>query len=171
MRIRPATLADIAAIRQVAHDTWPHTYREILSAEQITYMLSRMYDVQTLQRQMQDEGHRFFLACDLQDEVVGFAGFQPDYQGQGGMAKLHKLYLLPSLQGQGVGKQLLQACVQGAQALGQTQLQLNVNRYNRAVAFYRHCGFEILREEVLDFGEGYVMDDFVLVLALEKVLS
>ena len=32
----------------------------------------------------------------------------------------------------------------------------------KTLDIYKHLGFEIVREEVTDIGEGYVMDDYVL---------
>jgi hypothetical protein len=38
----------------------------------------------------------------------------------------------------------------------------NVNRYNNALAFYQKLGYEILKEEDIDIGEGFFMNDFVM---------
>ncbi|WP_257790841.1 hypothetical protein [Flavobacterium columnare] len=37
-----------------------------------------------------------------------------------------------------------------------------MNKYNKAFYFYKKIGFEIIEEEVIQLGKGYVMDDFVL---------
>lgn len=40
---------------------------------------------------------------------------------------------------------------------------LNVNKRNEAsIAFYRHCGFAVREEVVIDIGNGFVMDDYVM---------
>ena len=39
---------------------------------------------------------------------------------------------------------------------------LNVNKYNTAKLFYEKLGFKITKEEVIDIGNDYVMDDFVM---------
>ena len=42
-----------------------------------------------------------------------------------------------------------------------------MNRDNAAsVAMYQHAGFEIEREDVKSIGNGFVMDDYVMRLAL-----
>jgi ribosomal protein S18 acetylase RimI-like enzyme len=41
---------------------------------------------------------------------------------------------------------------------------LNVNRFNPAVSFYEKYGFRTVKEEVIDIGQGFVMDDFVMAL-------
>jgi hypothetical protein len=39
---------------------------------------------------------------------------------------------------------------------------LNVNKYNKAQYFYSKLGFAIIKEEVIDIGNDYVMDDYVM---------
>ena len=39
-----------------------------------------------------------------------------------------------------------------------------MNKYNAdTIAVYEKLGFELLRSEVTDIGNGYVMDDFVYI--------
>jgi catechol 2,3-dioxygenase-like lactoylglutathione lyase family enzyme len=46
--------------------------------------------------------------------------------------------------------------------MGQHSLELNVNRFNKALAFYKDQGFQVVRDEKIDIGRGYFMDDHVL---------
>lgn len=49
----------------------------------------------------------------------------------------------------------------------QTSLLLNVNKYNTgAIDFYEYLGFVNIKSEIIDIGNGYVMDDFVFELKL-----
>jgi ribosomal protein S18 acetylase RimI-like enzyme len=61
---------------------------------------------------------------------------------------------------------LLEAMITEARKATDTAIELNVNKHNRAKAFYQRHGFRVERDEVLDIGAGYVMDDHVLVRAL-----
>ena len=54
---RKATTADISLINELATETFPYTYREILTPEQIDYMMDWMYSPESLRRQMEEEGH------------------------------------------------------------------------------------------------------------------
>ena len=45
-------------------------------------------------------------------------------------------------------------------------INLNVNRFNKAVDFYKNKGFQIVKEETIDIGKGYLMEDFVMELEL-----
>ena len=47
-----------------------------------------------------------------------------------------------------------------------TDLELNVNRYNKARQFYETIGFVVVKEEDIDIGSGYFMNDYVMNLSL-----
>ncbi|MBS1581513.1 MAG: GNAT family N-acetyltransferase [Bacteroidetes bacterium] len=160
MTIRPATRDDIPAIRTIAHAAWPVAYGTILTPAQLAYMLERMYSTAALTEQMTGQGHAFLLA-EEHGTAFGFASFSVHYEGRP-HTRLHKLYLLPRHKGTGAGKALLEHVAGAGQAAGDGILQLNVNRHNPSVGFYQRQGFAIVREEVLDIGSGYVMDDFVM---------
>ena len=70
------------------------------------------------------------------------------------------------LQGKGLGRILLNDVISRLKATGAKSLQLNVNRFNKAVGFYRNMGFFVKKEELLEIGNGYFMDDFVMELSL-----
>jgi diamine N-acetyltransferase len=160
--IRPACIDDIATIQAIAHETWPIAYGDILSAAQIRYMLTRMYAHETLANQMQDaaNGQQFLLIANAM-HVAGFAAYSVN-QPAAAIAKLHKLYCLPTSQGLGLGRKLVNAVIANCVIAKQKTLCLNVNKFNRAKIFYERLGFKMISEEVIDIGEGYVMDDFVL---------
>lgn len=146
-------------IRDIALQTWPHTFKNILSLEQIIYMLQQMYAIDVLKQAWRD-GHQYLLAKE-DGAFVGFLTMQHDYCNQA-VSKIHKLYVLPEAQGKGIGKALLEEAEKAASKHGSTTLVLNVNRLNKATDFYERCGFSILGEEDIDIGEGYLMEDFIM---------
>ena len=52
---------DIMLIHDMAEVVFRHTYREILSAEQMEYMMDWMYSPSSLEHQM-SEGHVYYIA-------------------------------------------------------------------------------------------------------------
>lgn len=162
--IRPATVIDIPAVRAIALATWPIAYKEILSPYQLAYMLDLMYSEVALAEQMTTKGHNFLLA-EVEDAPIGLAGFEHRYQGEPS-TRLHKLYVLPKTQGHGAGGSLLNAVEAAAREAGDVQVELNVNRFNASRTWYEHRGFHITHDEVIDIGQGYVMDDHVMVKLL-----
>ena len=163
MRIQEASVLDILTIRSIAHTAWPVAYAGIIRPEQIAYMLKSMYNTATLEDLIGPKGHRFLLAVEG-DMTVGFAGLEHHHLPA--RSRLHKLYVLPAVKGTGIGHTLLEAVLVEARAAGDTMIELNVNKNNPAKVFYSRHGFVVERDEVLDIGEGYVMDDHVMVKAL-----
>jgi GNAT superfamily N-acetyltransferase len=153
------TIDELHHVRDIAHRTWPSTFKDILTPAQIEYMLGWMYNLDTLKQQFQI-GHRFY-AVKENKQFLGFAAIELN-QPESGKVKLHKLYLLPDQQGKGLGKMLLDTVVETARNEHLQLLVLNVNRHNVAVNFYQHYGFSILKEEVIDIGNSFIMDDFVM---------
>lgn len=157
-----AGLSDLPAIRAVAEETWPVAYADVISAAQIAYMLERMYGMDALRGQF-EKGHVFHLA-EADGRPVGFAGFQHHYLP--GRTRLHKLYVLPSAKGTGLGRLLMDSVIEATLRSGDHAIELNVNKRNPAIGFYTRLGFTIERDEVLDIGQGFVMDDHVMLLEL-----
>ena len=157
LEIRKATIDDIPALRELVFRVWPQTYEKLLSAGQITYMLDLMYSESSLKQQM-EEGARFIF-IDSDNEPVGYASFQPIGPSA---FKLNKLYVLPDQQGKGTGKHMVEYIIAEMKKEGATKLQLQVNRDNKAKYFYEKLGFEVVRTQVFDIGQGYVMDDYVM---------
>ncbi len=159
MKIEKLENKDLIRVQEIAKLTWPDTFKEILSSNQIDYMLNWMYNVETLSQQ-NDEGHSFYI---LKNEGIdiGFIGIQNDYPIIG-ETKLHKIYVLPSAQGLGAGKLLMSKGEKLAKENKSTHLVLNVNRFNKATDFYLKLGFEISHEEDIDIGNGFLMEDYVM---------
>lgn len=159
VQIVKATDTDLPQIKALAYAIWPHTFEDILSSEQIEYMLQMMYDKTSLYKQMHTFRHRFFI---LRSEgvAVGFMSLEHHVHDQS-KTKIHKIYLLPEVQGKGFGKKMISFAEEQALTHGDGFLLLNVNKYNPAIKFYEKCGFEVVNDEVIPIGKGFVMDDFV----------
>jgi diamine N-acetyltransferase len=155
--IRKASLADIPLIRQLCFQVWPQTYASIITAEQIDYMLDMMYSEASLEKQIND-GAQFIFVYD-ETGPVGFASYQ---EIKPSVFKLHKLYVLPSQQGKGTGRYMIDHIIAEIKSAGATALQLQVNRRNKARNFYEKLGFSVIEECDFDIGNGWVMDDYVM---------
>ena len=101
-----------------------------------------------------------WLAIRTGDVMIGFASLGPYAPDS---MKLHKLYLLPDYHGTGIGACALAEVEQIARDNAATALVLNVNRHNpKAIHSYERAGWQIAQEVVIDIGNGFVMDDFVM---------
>jgi GNAT superfamily N-acetyltransferase len=155
--IRVAGEDDIDIIKSLAEHIWPATYERMLSPEQIRYMMDLFYSDKSLREQM--ERHTFLVA-EIETAPVGFASYSSTLEK--GVDKLQKIYIDPGLQGKGIGKAMIAFIVDRQKALGSRALHLNVNRNNKARLFYEKLGFKIIREEDIDIGGNYWMNDYVM---------
>ncbi len=166
LTITPATDALLPIIRAIAYRTWPDTFGAILSPEQIDYMLEMMYSLDALRAQVNERGHIFLMAAEADSDVYwGYVSYELNYKGYP-TTKIHKIYILPESQGKGVGYALINAVTDAARQHGQTALSLNVNKHNKAIHFYERQGFSIAETETIDIGNGYVMDDLIMIKPL-----
>jgi len=161
LQIREATVTDIADIQKIADATWPIAYGFILSNAQITYMLEMMYSTPALVSQMTPQQHRFLVAH-INDVAVGFASYEINADSERNATKLHKLYCLPTQQKSGVGAALIANVEKTALGAKQRVIRLNVNKNNNAISFYKRYNFRVIGEVIVDIGQGFLMDDFVM---------
>jgi diamine N-acetyltransferase len=159
--IRDADIKDVQIIHKLAHHIWPDAYKDILSKEQMAYMLDMMYSHEALQYQIEKQKHEFFIALE-EEQPVGFASISPKYKISEGIYRLNKIYVLPTLQGKGVGQKLMAYIISLIKPRGAAILELNVNRNNKAISFYERLGFRITKEEDISIGKGYFMNDYVM---------
>ncbi len=157
--IREALYSDVETIRQLAQDIWWPTYSAILSSQQLTYMLAEIYSAEKINSQIQNNEQTYLLLFE-DDEPVAFAAYSPREE-DADIYKLHKLYCLPSTQGKGYGKLLLEKVCLDVTAAGKNTLDLNVNRFNIARHFYEKQGFVTVYEEDIPIGP-YWMNDYVM---------
>lgn len=75
--IKKATTNDIQLINEMAQIVFPATYREILSKEQLDYMMDWMYSPKNLRKQMEEEGHIYYIAY-KDGEAAGYVSIQPE---------------------------------------------------------------------------------------------
>ena len=147
--IRKATSADCELIHKLAWQIFPDTYKEILSKEQIEYMMEWMYSVENIRKQMEEEGHVYLIAYE-ECEAAGYVSVQPEGKD---LFHLQKIYVLLFREAIKYIKEVHpEPCM----------LELNVNRNNKAMHFYEHMGMRKLREGDFPIGNGYYMNDYIM---------
>jgi GNAT superfamily N-acetyltransferase len=155
--IRNASFRDVNLIRTLSLQVWPQMYSSFLTQSQLFYMLKIMYSPAALRKQM-DEKHQFIIVYNV-GVPVGFASYS---QTEPSVYKVHKLYVLPVHQGRGTGRFIVGQIIKDIMPKGALTLQLNVNRNTSAKNFYEKMGFEAIRSEDIDIGNGFIMNDYVM---------
>ncbi len=162
LNIRRATTEDIGLLHDMANIAFPATYREILTAAQIDYMMVWMYAPESLLRQMTEEGHIYYMVFHG-NTPAGYASIQPEGECT---FHLQKLYVLPDFQGMGIGKHLFLHAQNAVKELCKApcEMRLNVNRKNIAINFYEHMGMKKVDEGDFPIGGGFFMNDYIMSL-------
>ena len=165
IEIVKANKQHIATIRELAQEFWPVAFVSILSEQQIDYMMEMMYSPASLVKQM-NKGHQFAIAR-KNNQHLGYLSYEIDCE-KSDKTKIHKLYIAPNSQRMGVGKAMVDFVAQEALKANNKTIYLNVNKYNtKAISFYNKHHFQLVKEEEIDIGDGFVMDDYVFELTLK----
>ena len=159
MNLIKANTEHIPIIIDLTKKIWPVAYGEILSKAQLDYMIDKFYN-ETALRELIQKGHVFYLAQDDNGKDVGFVSYE--INSEPNKTKIHKIYVLPETQGTGLGRQFFELVKEKAIENNQNAIFLNVNKYNNAIHFYTKLGFVKVKDEIIDIGNGYVMDDYVM---------
>jgi len=163
IELRTASKTDLPLIQQLVFTIWNVAYKDILSKEQLNYMLDSMHSIPALTKLI-DTGHQFIIP--YEDGVAkGFAC----YKILTDKVRLEKIYVLPHQHKKGIGKLMMDYIIE--KASGVNVVELNVNRQNKAVDFYKKIGFKIIKEVDIPIGEGYFMNDYVMQKSLTSLTS
>jgi hypothetical protein len=155
--LHPATIADIPTIAALASQIWQQHYVPMIGQKQVDYMLKAMYSTESLTNQMLEKNHLFYLVM-VAGEALGFISVN---QESAGNWFLNKFYILSDKAAKGLGTRVFKRFL----ALhAPKQVKLTVNRQNyKSINFYFKNGFIIREVADFDIGEGYQMNDFVMV--------
>jgi len=151
-----ATDENISSIQTMADEIWRDHYPEIIGMEQVEYMLGRFYSREGMLQQMRD-GQQFYRVM-LDGQPKGFLAIEA--RGEGNYF-LNKLYIDTREQGRGLGQAIWQNVLLLLSDLREMRLQVNRQNY-KAINFYFKVGFVIERVADFDIGDGYFMNDFVM---------
>lgn len=154
--IRSALVSDVNEISSLAGRIWRQHYSTIISGEQIEYMLEKMYSPKSLTGQI-EKAHSFLVAIN-NNTILGYLSL---YKKSDGSFFLDKLYVDTSQQRNKIGRDLLKECFKHT---GSNEIRLQVNRRNfKAINFYFKEGFKIEKVEDFDIGNGFEMNDFIMI--------
>jgi ribosomal protein S18 acetylase RimI-like enzyme len=160
--IRQADIYDCDLIHSLADQTFPATYKDILTKEQIDYMMEWMYNPVNIKKQMEEEGHVYLIGYE-ECEACGYVSVQPEGKD---LFHLQKIYVLPYFQGAHAGSFLFKEAIKYIKSVHPEpcRMELNVNRNNKALHFYEHMGMKIDRQGDFPIGNNYYMNDYIMSL-------
>lgn len=157
IELNKAGARDTAVIEQLAVKIWNQHYPSIITREQINYMLDRSYNQESLKKQLFELGHRFFL-INQNGTHIGFISVHDEGNDNW---FIHKFYIDQELAAKGIGTEAFRLLLD---TIRPHKITLTVNRQNfKSINFYFKNGFVIDHVADFDIGNGYVMNDFVMV--------
>ncbi|WP_417590566.1 GNAT family N-acetyltransferase [Owenweeksia hongkongensis] len=159
--IKSQSKQNFLQIETLAREIWEEHYTPIIGAAQVAYMLDKFQSVEAIQKQV-SEGYEYFRIQE-EGQLVGYLAFKEEADG----LFLSKVYVHSTARGKGFGKAAIEFVKTEAQNRGLSKIRLTVNKYNHnSITAYLKMGFEKTRELIMDIGEGYVMDDYEMILTV-----
>jgi len=160
-RIESVMEADVEALAALAREIWFAHYPAIIGTAQIEYMLGQRYDAGVVRAELRRDD-LWWDKLMVEGAMAGFASYF--LSPAAGEMKLDKLYVHPRHQRRGYGGMMIARACAVARARGCDRLALAVNKNNRsAIDAYLKHGFRVAEAVVKDIGNGFVMDDYILV--------
>lgn len=150
---------DIKLLIKLADEIWHKYYPSIIGENQVEYMLKKFYDAWYIFDRINKGEENYFLIED-NERYVGFVSFSEPFETY----FIHKFYLHPDLHGTGIAAKTMKKLFDDYFRNKSKPVKLTVNRYNiRAINFYFKMGFIIEKVADFDIGNGFFMNDFVMV--------
>lgn len=166
-RIRRAGEDDAEALALVAQATFLEAYAGLVRGLDIVAHCRTHNSPDAFRGAIADSARAWLVEAVKTGAPLGFAlltrSALPDPQD--GDIELKRIYLLDRCKGQGLAVELLDIVTAGA--AGYRRLVLGTNRDNqRALGFYRKCGFEIVGTRNFTVGSE-TFDDYILAKPLD----
>ncbi|MDD2259541.1 MAG: GNAT family N-acetyltransferase [Acholeplasmataceae bacterium] len=148
---RVTIIEDVTRLTSLANEIWREAYLEILSSDQIDYMLEQYLSVSAIKSQL--ENSTTFYLIYKNDQCVGFFSYNLK-----DVVFLSKLYVKKNFRLQGHAKRVINYLKSYVRPI-----ELTVNIHNqKAIKSYEKLGFKIIEPMKTAIGNGYYMDDFLM---------
>jgi N-acetylglutamate synthase-like GNAT family acetyltransferase len=136
--VRTAGEADLNPIRALLVETFHASYDPFYGADQVQRMVDGWNSVAAIRSRLQKRDGEFLVADSGKD--IGGMGFAAMYPKMAKTAMLHQLYVKPSCQNEGIGRDIfaeLESCFPDAEIMRVEVALPNI----RAQSFYQRLGF------------------------------
>ncbi len=160
--LRNVTIEDLDLLREVSIQTFTAAFAHMNTAENMSYYLNQAFNNDQLVKELNDPDSNFqFLK--VSDDVVGYfkinfrtaqtESIHPDAM------EIQRIYLQPHVQGQGLGKLMIQTVESICKDHNCPLIWLGVwDKNERAIKFYEKMGFTIFDGHDFPFGDDLQRD-------------
>ena len=148
----PKELAKLASL--IWHEYWT----EILSPEQIDYMINKFQSENAINEQIKNEKYEYFYILS-DNQKAGYIGLSQ----KDNYLFLSKMYIMSNFRHKGIGTKAFDLIKDYTNEKNYNKIILTVNKYNvNTISAYTKWGFKIIDAVVTDIGQGFVMDDYIM---------
>lgn len=170
--VEVTTDAQIKKLAQLAHKIWFGYWPALIGQEQTAYMVEKFQSEPAIKRDLTQNNYTYWFLYNVDDasdtaeplddsKIVGFTGGHPDTDTN--RFFISKIYLLPEARGNGFCSRVVEHYVELCREQNFNAMYLAVNKGNElGLRAYRGNGFYVADEVVLDIGDGFVMDDYIM---------
>lgn len=146
---------NIKELAELASAIWHEYWTEILSSQQIDYMVEKFQSEYAINKQIASENYAYYYII-ANNVKAGYFGISE----RESCVFLSKLYISKDFRHKGLGTKAFEKIKQ--LACGK-KIQLTVNKYNsNTIKAYNKWGFKTVDSVVTDIGNGFVMDDYIM---------
>ena len=156
IRIRIAGEDYAALIADISRQTFFDSFAAQNSKENMEMHIAQYYAPEIIQAELRDTCNIFLLAYDG-IRLVGYAKLNEHVKEESGglenPIEIERIYSIKEMIGKGVGKKLMEKCLDIARGKDKKEIWLGVwETNNRAIEFYIRCGFEKFGEHNFPVG-------------------
>lgn len=149
--------SQIEKMCNLANEIWHEHFTPIIGEKQVEYMVEKFQSIHAIKEQLSN-GYEYYIFI-LDDKLIGYTGICCENN----QLFLSKLYIHKTYRGKGFAREainfLSNICIKNK--LSKIWLTVNKHNYNTIKA-YEKMKFVIVREQVTDIGNGFVMDDYIM---------
>ena len=145
-------------LADLAFEIWHEYWTEILTPEQIDYMVEKFQSENAINNQIKNEKYIYYY-IEYFNKNVGYFGMCPKDKS----LFLSKIYIKKDFRHMGLGTKTFKFIKEFALNKGFNSITLTVNKYNTNTIFtYKKWGFRIIDSVITDIGNNFVMDDYIM---------
>jgi ribosomal protein S18 acetylase RimI-like enzyme len=156
VEIRQGNIDDATLIQEFGIRTFKETFEKFNSKENMALYIDKCFTPEQIINDMKTPGTNFFLAI-ADNQITGYTktneGPGPKELNQKKTLEIERIYVDSKFHGEGIGKSLLDKCIQLARLKNIKTVWLGVWEHNpNAIAFYKKYGFKKFGDHIFLLG-------------------
>ncbi|ESQ79876.1 GNAT family N-acetyltransferase [Asticcacaulis sp. YBE204] len=163
-KIRRISVDELPIVRELAMLIWPRLYRSVVSPVQMDAILSDLFDLDTLEEDMETRGHVYWLA-EVHGKPVGFLSASAEQRH----VSIYKVYVLADYRGAGIGKAMMQSALDHFDD-ARTLSLIVPKDHDHGMGFSLKSGFSFDKEVPTRVG-GYDLTNYVMQKSLVETVA